>query len=765
MEQDDVNNANGTTAATEAADTIKRKRVSRACDRCRAKKDKCDGQRPSCSTCLASGLQCSYDPVTKKRGLPEGYVRGLEKLWALSIAKVDGLEAALVSLLQFEDLPHIWNHDQVGEDLHGIWKESSVLSELEKLLGQLEQDDQPTGRKRKRDSEEDDALGVTNPSYHREKCFQTMPFPPERDPVHNTSPLQPLQETLVEPVLPSDVTRLLDTYFSYTHCWLPILQRHSVLRACYSMRTGSTSTPDQDDRTVFWAVLAIGQQQAGLQAGGTNVPSPDALQAHVRALLPGPGGPFVVQHIQALTILSLLDIGLGRWTSAWITIGQAVRVGLQLSLPSSTAQRDKRVLFGCFILETIIAVQIAKTPHLRRNDVEECGLLEEDEPEEWHPWTAADTHTYQQPGAGDPAFVISCFNRLLEVIMVVNDVICNKNTGNERQRWLQDRERVLGELQEKIPKSGGNSLSWSPPHHHNLRMTLLSTRILIIKQYFEQGTPEQRLARLSCEVMRAFDIYTRTFSYTTIPLLLENALCSACYAAISARPIWDDDSQNEGLVSYHNFAQQMKEHCTKLAETWPVFKPLTTLWRKELSKPPAFPDPFSVSNQNSGRQTEGNFHQRMPSMITESVDLEGYDITMSALSETAPAGLAMPMDNTSPSLQGDDIDAFFYNLAHLDTTEWTSNRQQGLQDFGFADESTFQAFCNDTTRLVPTTNSSNTGLVSDLAHVQWPPPGFFGLGRVETDQEMQSVDTGGTQLGQSVVDAGMGFVVPESNAW
>ena len=160
----------------------------------------------------------------------------------------------------------------------------------------------------------------------------------------------------------------------------------------------------------------------------TDATSPDALQARVRALLPGSGGPFVVQHVQALAILSLLDIGLGRWTSAWMTIGQAVRIALQLSLPSSTDNRDKRALLGCFILDTIVAAQIATTPHLRRTDIEECGHLEEDEPEEWHPWTAIETHTYQQPGAGDPAFVISCFNRLLEVIMVINDVICNKDT-------------------------------------------------------------------------------------------------------------------------------------------------------------------------------------------------------------------------------------------------------------------------------------------------------------------------------------------------
>jgi len=33
-----------------------RKRVSQACDKCRIRKDKCDGKKPSCTTVSASSL-------------------------------------------------------------------------------------------------------------------------------------------------------------------------------------------------------------------------------------------------------------------------------------------------------------------------------------------------------------------------------------------------------------------------------------------------------------------------------------------------------------------------------------------------------------------------------------------------------------------------------------------------------------------------------------------------------------------------------------
>ena len=80
-----------------------RKRVSQACDRCRSRKDKCDGKKPACTTCTTNGRPCSYDVNVKKRGLPEGYVRGLEKLWGLAIREVEGVEDSVLLVITGED--------------------------------------------------------------------------------------------------------------------------------------------------------------------------------------------------------------------------------------------------------------------------------------------------------------------------------------------------------------------------------------------------------------------------------------------------------------------------------------------------------------------------------------------------------------------------------------------------------------------------------------------------------------------------------------
>ncbi|KAL8389439.1 hypothetical protein RB595_008846 [Gaeumannomyces hyphopodioides] len=40
----------------------KRRRIGLACNACRARKSRCDGQRPSCSTCRSLGFDCQYEP-------------------------------------------------------------------------------------------------------------------------------------------------------------------------------------------------------------------------------------------------------------------------------------------------------------------------------------------------------------------------------------------------------------------------------------------------------------------------------------------------------------------------------------------------------------------------------------------------------------------------------------------------------------------------------------------------------------------------------
>jgi hypothetical protein len=56
------------------AEGEQRKKATQACDMCRQKRTKCDGQIPKCSKCIERSSDCCYSVVQRRRGPPKGYV-------------------------------------------------------------------------------------------------------------------------------------------------------------------------------------------------------------------------------------------------------------------------------------------------------------------------------------------------------------------------------------------------------------------------------------------------------------------------------------------------------------------------------------------------------------------------------------------------------------------------------------------------------------------------------------------------------------------
>lgn len=86
-------------------------RVAQACDRCRAKKTRCDGKRPSCSSCAAIGIECIVSDKLSRRAFPKGYTEILEE----RIRQLESENKKLVGLLDLRD-------EQLGM-LNGIKQE------------------------------------------------------------------------------------------------------------------------------------------------------------------------------------------------------------------------------------------------------------------------------------------------------------------------------------------------------------------------------------------------------------------------------------------------------------------------------------------------------------------------------------------------------------------------------------------------------------------------------------------------------------------
>ncbi|KIV97697.1 hypothetical protein PV10_01410 [Exophiala mesophila] len=71
-------------------------RIAQACDRCRSKKIRCDGIRPTCTQCANVGFECKTSDKLSRRAFPRGYTESLED-------RVRGLEAEVKELKDLLD--------------------------------------------------------------------------------------------------------------------------------------------------------------------------------------------------------------------------------------------------------------------------------------------------------------------------------------------------------------------------------------------------------------------------------------------------------------------------------------------------------------------------------------------------------------------------------------------------------------------------------------------------------------------------------------
>lgn len=771
-----------------------RKRVSRACDRCRVKKDKCDGLKPRCSPCTANNVECSYDPISKKRGLPEGYVRGLEKLWALSISKIDGLENAIRQIASQDQNISLWSHDASGEVLHARWKESGVLRELESMLSRTDGDSSTNRNKRKRDDESDSFATPDDPVsaiYNLQSEFQIVPATGQEFVLSETVGSASSIHDPPRISLPPAANAILEHYFAYTHCWLPIVEKHQVMRTCYEHAKGQKRASTAD-LAVLWAILAYASQQLDHESLESK---PHAMLASARDFIPDESGPYELGHVQAMLLIALLHIGLGRWNQAWMLIGIANRAGLPLR--SSNASSSKRLgptLKACCMLDTIVAGHLMLRPHLRKSDVRELECLEEDGSEDWEPWRAPDASI----GISlEPAFTSSCFNRLVEVVLITNDLITNDLQDEVTLRsFLDNRRGALDDLEGKYPPFGSSEAMM--PHHLVLRAFHLNAVMAISKRLFEVNTSADSWARSACDTLLLFGHQQNkhALAFRNVIPVLEVPLRAASYAALATRPQLE---KLEGLPSYAEFASKMTGLVVQLSSTWAVFSPLASTLHTDAVTNAAslhitrsndvFSDPTEVqghqgwlgqanftpgsAHDSSLWESSNNFatavidpqlsqggHIRTMStkVLMQAPEQNEMDIVMSAMNNPTPAGLAMPAaTEASPSLYGDEVDAIFHSFVGLDTTDWTDNRQKGLAEFGFADEDAFQAFCNDPERLL-TTNAVRQASVN-AATESWPPPGLYpgyfdpADAQMEASQILQSL-SGQTQQTIEAADRG-----------
>jgi len=175
-----------------------------------------------------------------------------------------------------------------GKDTDGInklqkrWRKSIVCKDIDRLLSGSDGNVSSVADPTSPDSgnEDNDQLNTAadiamlTPSsiavIEKGSTIQTQPD--LVDLRSNLSPtpksFEPAQRSpdLQKAVLPSNLWDLIDIYYAYTHCWLPIVEKPDLLKAAYSYPEDGLFLPQQGTgagrHAELWSVLALASFQA-----------------------------------------------------------------------------------------------------------------------------------------------------------------------------------------------------------------------------------------------------------------------------------------------------------------------------------------------------------------------------------------------------------------------------------------------------------------------------------------------------------------------
>ncbi|KAK9452851.1 hypothetical protein V1511DRAFT_506570 [Dipodascopsis uninucleata] len=221
---------------------------------------------------------------------------------------------------------------------------------------------------------------------------------------------------------PENVLDLIEVYFTYTHSWLPMVERYEILRLVHSSFTNAPT----DYKSLVFAILAL--------SAVTHDPTKSTLYANFSEHLLV-GETVTVHTVQASLILALYHMGIGNWKRSWKVVCQGSRDAIDVCLYINAKTGSKYTEWGpvkwkerqntwsaCCLIDTLISARLGKQPTIRFSDWQLSHNAQSDGWEEWD--------SFNLPGNDDrpamrvsPARCQSTFDALLRISIILNNLI------------------------------------------------------------------------------------------------------------------------------------------------------------------------------------------------------------------------------------------------------------------------------------------------------------------------------------------------------
>lgn len=283
------------------------------------------------------------------------------------------------------------------------------------------------------------------------------------------------------------IDELLLLYETFIHQHWPII----YLPALRSIRELETQSP-----LVFDAVLALcaTNQDLGTVSGESSgemryVKGPmgvlaEKLVESVRQRVLNSLGQCDTATIQALILITLVDIGYGRMQFAYHMGGIACRMAIDLGLhtmrqpsnmPSPTPGRKEheeiRTFWGCFILDKVLAALLQRPPMMRSVavDTPRPSTMERDELDLW---LAGSARQFLNPSMASimecsKAHTLTCFNAWIDVMIILEEILDHVYRPSECRARIENPDIAGRRYDELVIGIDAALRAWRatlPPH-------------------------------------------------------------------------------------------------------------------------------------------------------------------------------------------------------------------------------------------------------------------------------------------------------------
>ncbi|KAI5858676.1 fungal-specific transcription factor domain-containing protein [Tricharina praecox] len=413
-----------------------------------------------------------------------------------------------------------------------------------------------------------------SPSHH---CPSVMASPAVSSDMYTEDLM--LQNQLPEPThIPPNSRILLDVYFSYCHCWYPILDKYDIVRLLHhinappppkSLDPCAPSQVDSGKRALLYAVLSLASSQMeGLARHGGEATSPDEMIATTSARLYASSQKLLfesreygMEHVQCLLILALLNISQLHLSTAWLLVGHAGRVSQDIGLNLTDQPFGRRTWLGFLVLESLIAFWLGREPQITDDDWRVLPVSE-DGWEEWDLWNGSSLFEVRTAGhvEHEPAHITSVFNQLVKLVQIVRLIASlSSQTAQQyldadgRQTDLLQRLRVWAR---ELPSSCSLRASYSDmqpsktsiPHVSNLHLLYLQALLRLhqpplidLRGMFDDEPIRAVKQAAISSAASIFEAYKSHRSFASAPCTFIH-----CAAFISNDPMARDDSRIPG---------------------------------------------------------------------------------------------------------------------------------------------------------------------------------------------------------------------------